>query len=56
MKSANACDFIAVVGTKLRSNWDSSVAHFPILLEASLLLNISPSGYDDGTVISCAWK
>ena len=55
-KSANACDLIAVLGTYEIPNCDSSVAHLPILLEASLFLSKSCSGSDVGTEISCAWK
>ena len=55
-KSASACDLIAVLGTYEIPNCDSSVAHLPTLLEASLFLSRSCNGSDVGTEISWVWK
>jgi hypothetical protein len=42
IKSANACDLIVVLGIYVISDWDYSIAYFPILSKASLFLSMSP--------------
>ena len=50
-KSANTWDLIALRGTKSMVCDANSVAHFPILPEASLFSNMSRRGKDVGTLI-----